>query len=178
MVKKSGLTLRNNRGFTLIELIVVIAIMAIAMTIAVPSLTSITNRQNENRYKQNCLAAAEVVEPLINMVNSGYVTYQFEKTTYQLKVLSSFNSLTTAVNYNAAFNIVVTGASSYPGTSTYAKDTVIIYVVNISNTVTPPKTRIIRGMWFYDLSNKSIVYRYDYQLVTGYTGTNAKKAFT
>ena len=47
--------MKNNKGFTLIELMAVITIIAIIIAIAVPSYINITNSTNEKMY-QNKMA--------------------------------------------------------------------------------------------------------------------------
>lgn len=42
--------MKNNKGFTLVELLAVIVILAILITIAVPSTISISNRLKKNMY--------------------------------------------------------------------------------------------------------------------------------
>lgn len=51
---KKLLALKNKKGFTLIELIVVIAIIAVLIAIAVPSMTNYIDKANKQTAAANC----------------------------------------------------------------------------------------------------------------------------
>lgn len=53
---KTLLALRNKKGFTLVELIVVIAIIAVLVAIAVPAMVGYIERANEQVAASNCRA--------------------------------------------------------------------------------------------------------------------------
>lgn len=66
MMKKS-----NKKGFTLVELIVVIAIMAILAAVLVPTITSKINDANESAAKSDCSAVANAIQSDIIAMTSG-----------------------------------------------------------------------------------------------------------
>lgn len=51
-----GKSVQNNRGFTLIELMVTIAVLAIITTIAAPSFSNLLEKQNLNRSTQELIS--------------------------------------------------------------------------------------------------------------------------
>ena len=66
MMKKS-----NKKGFTLVELIVVIAIMAILAAVLVPTVTSKIKDANESKAKSNCSSIANAIQSAVVSANSG-----------------------------------------------------------------------------------------------------------
>lgn len=55
----------KKKGFTLIELTVVLAIMALVITVIAPNFSSVKGRAEENVNKQNCAAIERSVEYLM-----------------------------------------------------------------------------------------------------------------
>ncbi len=66
MMKKS-----NKKGFTLVELIVVIAIMAILAAVLVPTVTSKIKDANESKAKTECGSIANAVQSDVVNLASG-----------------------------------------------------------------------------------------------------------
>ena len=63
--------LRNNKGFTLVELLLTIAVMAILSSIVLPSMSSANNRQLAEQYKQSCISVLDTTEIIFDAVNKG-----------------------------------------------------------------------------------------------------------
>ena len=67
MMKKS-----NKKGFTLVELIVVIAIMAILAAVLVPTITNKINDAKESAAKSDMSAVANAIQSEIISITSGF----------------------------------------------------------------------------------------------------------
>lgn len=81
-----GLRPRSSRGFTLIELMVVVAILGILVSMAVPTYRSIVQRAKETVLRQNLFTLRDVIDQyyadkgkypdaLEDLVSSGYLRH-------------------------------------------------------------------------------------------------------
>ena len=61
----------NKKGFTLVELIVTIAVIAILSSIILPTMSSTNNKQLQEQQKQACISVLNSAETVISAVNKG-----------------------------------------------------------------------------------------------------------
>ena len=130
----------NKKGFTLVELIVAIAVIAILSSIVLPTMSSSNNRQLQEQYKQSCISVLNSAETILAAVNKGAKVvsgFRLIKTDGSLDYgelrsclkLENFNGSDYDIYCydNAAKNNGSTGTlpTSF---NNYAKDLVIIYV--------------------------------------------------
>ncbi len=93
--------LNNKKGFTLAELLAVVAIIAVLVAIAIPVFTAATNKAQDAVHVANCRAAfAEAMVAHIGGedVNEKKITYDGDDGTYTVEV--SDNKLTVTCDKN------------------------------------------------------------------------------
>ena len=93
----------KNKGFTLVELIIVIAVVAVLIAVLVPTLTSVINKANRSAFEQD--AANVYKEAALDKVAEGKADYHAYYT--DGKNCMAFNSLNEKVNlgkFDAATN--------------------------------------------------------------------------
>ena len=130
----------NKRGFTLVELIVTIAVIAILSSIILPTMSSSNNRQLQERYKQSCISVLNSADSILAAVNKGAKVvsgFQIIKSdgSFDYNELKSCLKLenVNAADYDIACFDVDAKNNGSTGTlpssySNYAKDLVVIYI--------------------------------------------------
>ena len=141
--------MKNNKGFSLVELIVVIAIMAILAAVAIPTFASFINKANEASDKQ-------FIADLEYAIDIANATFEDEATLTKITVTGTE---ITAVEYTVGNEKVVlkkTNGTFGVDASTSTTDKDILEVVD----------GVISTMdWTY--SFKSAQYKAGYELQTG-----------
>lgn len=102
--------LQNERGFTLVEIIIVLVILAVLMSIMLPSLTGYIDEANDTALKmeaRNCYAALQTLASLSKADNSMNTYFSSASKSGQV----SGASLTSAGV--AKLDGLIAGASSY-----------------------------------------------------------------
>ena len=117
MKKIARFFLKIKKGFTLVEIVVVLGLMAIAMAIAVPNLSGITTRAQMDTYRSYCLQAKEDMKTYYNLLNGGQTDYPITGANYQITVvdLTTPDGLMQAMNYTNAqskFQYYIVGFSA------------------------------------------------------------------
>ena len=82
--------MKNKKGFTLIEILSVIAILAVVTTIASASVINLSNSSKENLY----CAKLEMIESAAKTYSAGYLYELNNSTTYY----DGYKSLTITIN--------------------------------------------------------------------------------
>ena len=119
MMKKS-----NKKGFTLVELIVVIAIMAILAAVLVPTVTSKIKDANESKAKSECSSIANAVQSDIVNIASGltagneYVTLDLDENDNK-KVTGAAKKTGVAGDFKVAFDATGNKVIIYPTNTDY-----------------------------------------------------------
>ena len=124
MMKKS-----NKKGFTLVELIVVIAIMAILAAVLVPTVTSKIKDANSSAAKSDCQTLANAIQADIINVQTGAQTKYATNAEHK-------NGKATATYAAETWTIVAEGGDS-KWTCTVSKDGTVSEIVDANATTTP-----------------------------------------
>jgi type II secretion system protein G len=107
---------RNRKGFTLIELMVVIAIIIILAAIAIPNYINMTKRAQASKATSDAAVVATALE-----------VYRTDNNTYPTTALTSFATGTTS---NELVISTGTTGSAYAGTEYLTSATVIQIIAN------------------------------------------------
>ncbi len=161
---------KNKKGFTLIEIIVVIAVMAILAGVVYPVMTAQNKKADRDQYKQYFTGVMETADEICKAYNNGAKKisgYDIVNTKNEVQWTSVQNLLNTENVNNYKFNVTIctkdirsmglteekdTLSSPYTG-----KDTVIIYFKNNSK-----GEYFAVGCWYFEQNNKKAKYKYDY----------------
>lgn len=155
--------LKAAKGFTLIELIAVIALMAIAATFTIPMIMRNAEDKQREIYYQGCVyvvgeaaALAETYNKIKRFNDSSLAPVTIGG--YDLRNHTGVQGLLNAENEMAfRFNIIVTSSSINPN-STFTKDRVIVYFA-----YNAAKTRAVAvGAWYMQKDNNVPQIKYDY----------------
>lgn len=147
-------------GFTLIELIVVMALLAIASSIAVPIIISNTNEKKKETYRQACISVFENATSIADAYSKGAktiggVSIDPDKGTGGIKGVKTL--LDTENTMDFRFDIVVKSTATNPSVN-YSKDTIVVYFI-----YSPDKTKAIAvGCWYMLKGNTTPQFKYDY----------------
>ena len=79
----------NRKGFTTVELVIVIAVIAILATVLIPTFSSLINKANESSAMQqaNAIFKEKLVDHATNLdAFDGYISVEVSDTTYYFVV--------------------------------------------------------------------------------------------
>lgn len=174
---------KSKKGFTLVELIAVMAIMAIAASILVPNLSGVISRAEESKYKSYCAEATSYVRGHTNLLTLGETKIPYEVNgswkdekgnpyEYDISTPNGLRSVLNEYNLesNYQFHVLAfedTSATTNPTSkvkdlikkNTLAKKDVMITVITTSSNGRVPKYTL-QGFWYYSYAQESIVYSY------------------
>lgn len=168
--------LKCKKAFTLVEMIAVMVVMAIAASIVLPNITGMISRAEESKFKSYCTEATSYVRGYTNLLTLGENSYPYE---YNGKIfyynISSPNGLRSALNEynlesNYQFHVLAfedASATGNPTTKvkeliskkTLAQKDVMITVITTSSGGRVPKYTL-QGFWYYSYNKEAIVYYY------------------
>lgn len=111
--------MKAERGFTIVELLIVIVVIAILAAIVIVAYTGVTNNARNSNYKANASSIQKVAEA-INADNGSYpatvAAFTTGSATTKLPNGISVALLTTAPTNDASFNTArITAADATPG---------------------------------------------------------------
>ena len=166
------------KGFTLIEMIAVMAIMAIATAIVMPNIRGMITRTEATKFKSLCVEAVPYVRSHTNLLTLGEnrIPYENKKTgkteTYDItdplqlsSALNEYNLESTYQYYVLAFED--TSATKNPTNSIQElitknkiekKDVMITVITKKDSGRVPMYT--LQGFWYYNYEKEQIVFYY------------------
>lgn len=184
-MNKMGKVFKNKRGFTLIELIAVMAIMAIATALVLPNIRGMIDHTEESKIKNYCIEANTNLKNYTNMLLIGTEKVLYEDSKGNAKYYTIKNNpdgLRDALNeynMNQAYQYYVmpfvtatdnSSAKTDPSATVSAaitakkidkKDTMVTL---LEKTTSSTNTRIeiykVVGFWFYSYDQDKVVYTY------------------
>ena len=98
---------KSKKAFTLVELIAVLVIMAIAASIVMPNIQGVISNTEYRKNITNCLTATTFVRSYVDLLNLGenYAYYEKNGKTYSIYIQGSPSGLQFALNqYNLDVN--------------------------------------------------------------------------
>ena len=171
MSKMRKFFLYSKKGLTLVEIIVVMALMALIAGIAVPNLRSITTRAEKDTYESYFLIAKTHTKNFADSLTAGDtffpVTENYVVTQYNITGPNGLMKAMNATNRQSAFEYYIAGdftsnvAKTDPTSNlSDAKKDVIIPVIIRTGTNVSDYKYTIKGWWYYSVKKKSIIYTY------------------
>lgn len=106
----------NKRGFTLVELLAVIAILVTILLIAIPSITSSLARSEEKQLNAKKELIASEVEIRINKNDSYYTNFRQNKCTLSISKLKELGFITDDMSKDSNGN-AIEGCVAYKNNS-------------------------------------------------------------
>ncbi len=128
MMKKS-----NKKGFTLVELIVVIAIMAILAAVLVPTVTSKIKDANESAAKSDMSAIANTIQSDLVSINAGI--------TGNLTILDANGAVLSS--YAKPDKVTITKVEGKGYNITHSDYADIVYTVTLKGVVSGPDATVL-----------------------------------
>lgn len=184
---------KSKKAFTLVELIAVLVIMAIAASIVMPNIQGVISNTEYRKNITNCLTATTFVRSYVDLLNLGenYAYYEKNGKTYSIYIQGSPSGLQFALNqYNLDVNYqyyVVpyeTSAQSTNPTATIqdaiakqsisAKDTMVT-CVSMQKDKSGNRTYSLVGFWYYNHDKGSVVCTYKVSGKKEYQGYKSLK---
>ena len=176
-MRKLRTFLHIKKGFTLIELIAVMAIMAIATAIVLPNISGMISKKEESQYRNFCGEAISYVKSYTNLLTLGeeYVPYEKEGKTlqYNIKTPSGLTSALNEYNLESNYQYYVlafeeSSTTSNPTTTIknlfsknkLQRNDVMITVILTQDTGGRVPKYVLQGFWYYSYSAEAIVYTY------------------
>lgn len=177
---------KSKKGFTLVELIAVMALIAIATAIVLPNISGMISKKKESTYKSFCMEATSYVRGYTNMLTQGEETVPYEDKNgatkyYTITTGDDFtvapDGLTNALNeYNleSSYQYYVLpyqdSSASYDPSVTVRdllsknkllknKKDVMIVVINAKEGGRVP-LYTLKGFWYFAYDQDAIVYSY------------------
>lgn len=161
---------KSKKGFTLIELVVVIAVMAILAGVITPTLIAQNKKADRDQYKQYVVSVMETADDICEAFNKGAKRisgYDIVDSKNELQWTSIQELLNTENVNNYKFNVAICNVNYQPSgltegkntlTSPYTtKDTVVVYFKTNSK-----GEYFAVGCWYFEKNNTQAKYKYDY----------------
>lgn len=176
-MRRLSILSRCKKAFTLVELIAVMAIMAIAAAIVMPNISGLISRTEESKYKNYCVEATSYVRSYTNLLTLGEYKYPYEKNGkteyYDITTPSGLTGALNEYNFDPAYQYYVlafdaNSAKTNPSDSldelfdntTLDKKDVMITVITTSSSGGRVSKYTLQGFWFYSYERSVIVYHY------------------
>ncbi|MDD6488608.1 MAG: prepilin-type N-terminal cleavage/methylation domain-containing protein [Clostridia bacterium] len=113
---------QSKKGFTLVELVVVIAIIAIISAIAIPSVIFMVSAATDSSGKTNASSVSEACYNFYTLVKSGTIDSQSKYPDGSLVSVAAAPGSSATTRNIAAKNITVADALKYSGINLPTKD--------------------------------------------------------
>ena len=184
-MNKMGKCFKNKKGFTLVELIAVMAIMAIATALILPNIQGMIDRTEESKIKNYCVEAASTLKGYTNLLLIGETSVPYEDKngrpqSYTIKDnVSGLQGALNEYNMNHSYQYYVLPYVTSDDKSSATTDptsTVKSAIINkiiadmdtmvtvIEKTTSTTNTRYeiynTVGFWYYSKSKSAVVYSY------------------
>ena len=182
-------SLRSRKAFTLVELIAIMVIMAIATALVLPNIRGMISNKEKNIYDGYCVTATTYVKNYVNLLTVGEerVPYVQNDKTFYYSISSSTSQLTKALNeYNLdkasyQYYVLPYSTASTDPTSTiqtaFSNDTsmkhidvMLVCIVVTDSDNSKVKNYELRGFWYYKYEAGAVVYTYKVSSKSGQTG--------
>lgn len=176
--------LKGKRGFTLVEIIVVVALMAMISLLAVPSLRGVTTRAQKDAYNSYFLQGKDDMRNFMNLMNMGETVFPVTSSNYKVTEvdLTTAEGLTKAMNYanrQTAYQYYIIGftesnAATNPTSKIQAAElkTDVIVPVFVKN----GDVYESRGMWYYSAEKGTVVMTFKIKNLTMSDGYSSLKS--
>lgn len=92
--------MKNNKAFTLVEVIAVIVILGVVLSIAVPSITNVVNSTNKNRMKSDAELFISKVKEYVESDTTGNVNKKVTLGEIKLELSNNYERNSSYVNVN------------------------------------------------------------------------------
>lgn len=171
-MRRISIAARCKKAFTLVELIAVMAIMAIAAAIVMPNISGMISRTEASKYKNYCVEATSYVRSYTNLLTLGEYKYPYEENgTTKYYDITSPSGLTSALNeynFDPAYDYYVlpfeaaSAKKDQDSISTLlegvSKDVMVTVITTSASGRTSKYT--LQGFWYYSYKKDVIVYHY------------------
>ena len=160
---------KSKKGFTLVELVVVLAVIAVLASVITPSLAHTSENQSKDKYKQYCVSILESAESVCEAYNKGVrnvAGYTIVSTNGEVNYNGIQQCLSADNVYNYQCDITVFRQGSPSGltetnnslTTAYAqKDTVVVCLKK-----TTDGKMYAACCWYFEKKSKTAKYKFDY----------------
>ena len=156
------------KGFTLVEIVVVLALMALIAGIAVPNLSNVRTRAERDTYEASLALARSHVKSFVALMTAGETSYpvteNYKVKQYTITSAGSFRTVLNATNRQSEFEYYVVGytdalANADPtakvaADSSIKKDTIIPVIIKSGSTYS------LKGLWYYSIEKQAVIYTY------------------
>lgn len=129
--------LKNKKGFTLVELLAVIVILAIILAIAIPSISGIVNSAKKGAFESDAKMIVTGIEyrvleasvdptktaPAVGSILDSIDDYGADPANYTAAEITSMNPITISITTNANSEFGAWSATATKNTVTYATTT-------------------------------------------------------
>lgn len=176
-MRKSGFLFRAKKGFTLVEVIAVLAIMAIATAIVLPNVRGLITQTEFRQYEGYCITANTYTTNYVNLLNLGETKIPYEERgEHKDYFIDSSSGLTGALNTYSLEDDFQYFVLSYNSSKTTdpspdiktlisagtlaAKDVMIVNISVKTDSKTFEKTYTLVGFWYYKYTKGEIVCTY------------------
>ncbi len=160
---------KNKKGFTLVELVVVLAIMAVLAGVITPSLSVASKNRTREKYKNYCVSILDSAEAIAEAYNKGansIAGYKIVNTRGEIDWTNVQECLKVDNTYNYQCDIVIF-REGFPGglkesgnsiNNVFAnKDTVVVCYKK-----TQKGELFASGCWYFEKGQKTTEYKFDY----------------
>lgn len=119
----------NKKGFTLVELVIVVAVMAILVAVAIPTIGNVTNRAKDSVAKSN----AQTIESMVKLAEADAKVDDADATLSAAKIADVIVQAKLGINDGTFYYTVATGKVDTTGTVSATAGSVV-YSIEFTDT--------------------------------------------